>query len=158
MIFVRHRRDVLAQHVPVLVDLCRILLPRFANRQQEAVLGVADAMLFSRFLVKLVDGQVADIFYTALVKHLPAVLVAYARVVADPRGNVRPDVRKEMIPGLWALCDVLTIGGRVRSRGREGEALGEAFGLGDGPGAEAERDVWADLWGMWASKRYTGQG
>jgi len=115
-------------------------------------------MLFSRFLVKLVDGQVADIFYTALVKHLPAVLVAYARVVADPRGNVRPDVRKEMIPGLWALCDVLTIGGRVRSRGREGEALGEAFGLGDGPGAEAERDVWADLWGMWASKRYTGQG
>jgi hypothetical protein len=135
-----------------------MLLPAFADRHRLAALGVSEAILFSRFLAALVDGKTAGAFHTALVKHLPAILVAYVRVVADPRGSVRSDVRKELVYGLWALCDNLTAGGRVQSRGREGEALGDAFGLGDGPGAEAEKDVWAELWSTWANKRYMGQG
>ena len=154
----RHRRDALAQHVPIVVDFCRTLVPQFGSRHRVRALGVVDATLFSRFLVMLVETKNMDTFHAALMKHLPAILVAYVRVVADPRGHVRPDVRREMLPGLWALCDTLTAGGRVQSRGREGEALGEAFGLGDGPGSEAERDVWADMWSGWAAKRYTGQG
>lgn len=103
-------------------------------------------------------GSDKDSNTSALVKHLPAVLLEYVRAVSDPRGSIAFDVRQELKQGLAGICDLVTAGGRVQSRGREGESLGEAFGLGDGSGADAEKEVWADLWQTWSSKRYVGQG
>jgi hypothetical protein len=88
-------------------------------------------------------------------KHAPALLVAYVRAVADSVSGLSTAVRKELEPGLFALCEVITAGGRAE--GREGEGVGEPFGLGE-VGGDAEREVWADLWRRWGKERYVGQG
>jgi hypothetical protein len=162
-ILVRNRADSLVQQVAGLIDFCCAIPPLFVQRSRSATtaLGPAAAALASRFYATLVDkkhSRSSDAFLQGLIKHFPAVLVAYSRAVADPRGRMRPEARRELMMGLWPICDVVTTGGRVQSRGREGEALGDAFGLGDGSGGEAEKEIWADLWSSWSRKRYTGQG
>ena len=92
----------------------------------------------------------------SLVKHVPAILVAYCRAVGDQWGSISAEIRKELEPGLWSLCEVLTAGGRVDARGREGEGLGLPFGLGEG--GEVEKDVWAGMWLNWGKHRYQGKG
>lgn len=90
-----------------------------------------------------------------LAKHMPALLVGYVRAVASAPVSI--EVRSEMQPGIFAICDLLTAGRRDQ-RGREGEDVGKPFGLGEGAGGEAEAGLWADLWRTWAKKRYTGRG
>lgn len=162
-ILVRNRGDTLVQHVAGLIDFCCAIPPLFVQRGRSAItaLGPAAAESASRFYAALVDkkhSRSSEPFLQGLIKHFPAVLVAYSRAVAEPRGRMRPDVRRVLMSALWPICDAVTTGGRVQSRGREGEALGDAFGLGDGPGGDAEKEIWADLWSTWARKRYTGQG
>ena len=162
-VLVRNRADSLIQQVAGLIDFCCAIPPLFVQRSRSntTALGPAAAALTSRFFATLVDkkhSRSSDAFLQGLIKHFPAVLVAYSRAVADPRGRMRPEVRRELMSGLWPICDAVTTGGRVQSRGREGEALGDAFGLGEGSGGEAEKEIWADLWSSWARKRYTGQG
>ncbi|KAL7420823.1 hypothetical protein Q5752_004776 [Cryptotrichosporon argae] len=93
-----------------------------------------------------------------LAKHAPALLIAYARAAADPHAGLAPAVRRALEPGLFAVCEVVTAGGRAASRGREGEGVGRAWGLGEGPGGDAENEVWAALWIAWARARYAGRG
>jgi len=162
-VLVRNRADSLIQQVAGLIDFCCAIPPLFVQRSRSytTALGPAAAASTSRFFATLVDkkhSRSSDAFLQGLIKHFPAVLVAYSRAVADPRGRMRPEVRRELMSGLWPICDAVTTGGRVQSRGREGEALGDAFGLGEGSGGEAEKEIWADLWSSWARKRYTGQG
>ena len=94
----------------------------------------------------------------ALAKHVPAIIIAYVRMVADPSSHVEPAAARELRSGLMTLCDLITAGGRSGDRGREGEVVGEPFGLGDGLMSDSERQIWANIWTSWAKSRYTGQG
>ncbi|RSH81319.1 uncharacterized protein EHS24_008762 [Apiotrichum porosum] len=102
------------------------------------------------------DGDAPRALAGPLAKHAPALLVAYARAASDAWCGLSPSVRRELEPGLFSLCDVVTAGGRADGRGREGEGVGRPFGLGDA--GDAEHEVWADMWRAWGRKRYTGQG
>ena len=93
-----------------------------------------------------------------LSKHAPGVLVAYVRAVADPLCGLPQTVRGELEPGLFALCEAITAGGKAQFGKGPGEGVGEAFGLGEGDNADTEYEVWVDLWQKWTNKRYTGQG
>lgn len=142
-------------------------LERHAFRRPLWDLSEKAGAQFSRLLVGMVDRPVnlGDgrsshhiPINLALAKYLPSVLVAYARAVADPMSVIPTTTRNTLEPGLFALCDIITAGGRVSSRGREGEGLGLPFGLGESSGGDAEKEVWAELWRKWSKKRYTGQG
>lgn len=94
-----------------------------------------------------------------LSKHAPTILVAHARAVAAPLSTIPAKVRKHLQPGLFALCEAISAGGKAQQRGSSsGQGIGEAFGLGEGSNAEAEWEVWGELWNAWAGKRYAGQG
>lgn len=93
-----------------------------------------------------------------LSKHAPGVLVAYVRAVADPLSGLPQAVRGELEPGLYALCEAITAGGKAQYGKGPGEGVGEAFGLGEGDNADTEYEVWVDLWQRWTNKRYAGQG
>jgi hypothetical protein len=114
-----------------------------------------DARSFGRYLSNLatIGSQ-----HSSLSKHAPTILVAYVRAAADPWANLGVAARRELEPGLFAVCDIVTVGGRGGGRGREGEVLGSAFGLGEGVSGEAEKEIWAELWRAWGKKRYTGRG
>ncbi|WVR08691.1 hypothetical protein IAU60_005749 [Kwoniella sp. DSM 27419] len=93
-----------------------------------------------------------------IAKHAPVVLLAYVRAGAGLHLGLHPAVRKELEPGIHAFCNLVTSGGRIQARGREGEGLGTPFGLGDGPGGEGEKELWAEMWRSWGRSRYMGQG
>lgn len=93
-----------------------------------------------------------------LSKHAPGVLVAYTKAVADPLAGIPVGARREMEPGLFALCEAITAGGKAQYGKGPGEGVGEAFGLGEGDNSDAEYEVWVDLWQRWSKKRYAGQG
>ena len=153
MTLFRNRSDTMVQHVTILIDILQAIPPMF--RLQKTL---AESALVARLLQAMVGDNSRNTteFHQSIMKHVPALLIAYVRIVATTR--ISRDVRKDLETGLFVVCDIVTAGGRIHSRGREGEAIGEAFGLGEGPGGEAERDVWAELWRSWAAKRYTGQG
>ncbi len=147
----RHRQEDLAQHAVLLTDLLCLLAAKLKSQREDQ-----RAVSIARLLQTMLGGSTKSTFHKAVVKHLPAVLVAYVRVLAT--SHIPLNVRRGLQPGLFDICDLVTAGGRVQSRGREGEGLGDAYGLGEGPGGEAEREVWADLWKTWANSRYVGQG
>lgn len=177
---VRRRADLVIQDIPPLVGLlssCIAILQRARTTSSAAQKKAASrrpwwlstepspdpaaehAALIARILVSLCSAKTEDGQKLAgpLAKHASAVLVAYARAASDPWAGLSPAVRKEIEPGLFALCEVVTAGGRADGRGREGEGVGAAFGLGDAHG-DAEREVWADVWRAWGKKRYVGRG
>jgi hypothetical protein len=175
----RHRPDLLLAHLPAVVGALAAVFPLLlrATRAGRARLartrpswlplaadGDADAEasaeLLSRTLIALCTARTSPTTgHKALAgplgKHAPALLVAYARAAADPWAVLAPQVRRALEPGLWALCDVVTAGGRADGRGREGEGVGAPFGLARD---EAQREVWAGMWGAWGRRRYTGLG
>lgn len=177
----RHRADLALAHLPSVVGALSAVLPllqrarpglRHKSRRPWWLASdpsandpvVAHAALLARTLTALATAKLpttsearAKTLAGPLAKHAPAVLVAYARAASDPWAALAPAVRRELEPGLFALCDVVTAGGRADGRGREGEGVGVPFGLGEAHG-EAEREVWADVWKSWARKRYTGRG
>ncbi|BEI96791.1 hypothetical protein CcaverHIS631_0203800 [Cutaneotrichosporon cavernicola] len=167
----RHRGDLLLAHLPSVVGALSAFMPllqrarpglrhkarRWTMDEEDAP---AHAALLARTLSALAVAKIGSGTRTLagpLAKHAPAVLVAYARAASDPWAALSPAVRRELEPGLFALADVTTAGGRADGRGREGEGVGVPFGLGEAHG-EAEREVWADVWKAWARKRYTGRG
>ncbi|WVQ85973.1 hypothetical protein IAT38_008141 [Cryptococcus sp. DSM 104549] len=124
------------------------------------------AQLFSRLLIAMTQARPSKNKHSQslnqetspLAKHIPALLVSYVRTSADPLAGFTTAVRRELEPGLFALCNLATVGGRANARGREGEGLGVPFGLGEGPSGEGEKELWAELWRGWSKARYTGQG
>lgn len=166
----RRRPELIFATLPQLVQLICYIFPRFQVPRTIMLLGrpspstsltEEDAKLFSRLLVSLAQCKSAKSKTheaSPLAKHVPAILVAYIRACADPSLGFTTAVRKDFEPGLHALCDLTTAGGRANARGREGEGLGTPFGLGEGPGGDGEKELWAELWLGWSKGRYMGQG
>jgi hypothetical protein len=169
----QRRADLVNETLPSAVHvLCSMLRVLQCPRNGRAIRGPfwlaepldsSAATSFSRLLSSLASrrfasGNKSTSLASSFVKHTSAILVAYVRASADPFAGLSTAVRRELEPGLFALCELITVGGRVDGRGREGEGVGLPFGLGEGPGGEAEKELWADLWRDWKTKRYTGQG
>lgn len=181
---IRHRPDLCVSNLPAIVGALAASIPllqrartsssaaqkKAASRRAWWLMTEPNidpapqhAALISRILVSLCTAKVAATegegqkLAGPLAKHAPAILVSYARAASDPWAGLSPAVRKELEPGLFALCEVVTAGGRADGRGREGEGVGAPFGLGDVHG-DAEREVWADVWRAWGKKRYVGRG
>jgi hypothetical protein len=152
--------------------------PTWLASSDEACLGESAAAVFSRTLVTLtgrttirrartdaiakghqnaLDRDLGSLV-GQLSKHAPGILVGYVKVVADPFASIPIKVRRSIEPGLFALCEAVTAGGKAQYGKTPGEGVGEAFGLGEGENADAEYEVWGDLWQRWSGKRYTGQG
>jgi hypothetical protein len=173
----RHRTDLVLAHLPAIVGSLSAALPLLqrartrAGRRRLAARrpfwltdndeAPAHAAQIARTLVALCTARIAESNAPAkalagpLGKHAPAILVSYARAAADPWAVLPASTRAELEPGLFALCDVVTAGGRADGRGREGEGVGAPFGL---ERDEGEREVWAELWRAWGRKRYVGRG
>lgn len=179
---VRHRADIALAHLPALVGVLAAFFPLLQRKRGARAKGTrkpfwlaieprdnnpaaAHAALLARAFTNLATAKLpttgdapARTLAGPLAKHAPALLVAYARAAADPWAGLSTAVRRELEPGLFSLCDIVTAGGRADGRGREGEGVGAPFGLGDGAGGAAEHEIWADTWRAWSRKRYTGQG
>ncbi|WVQ70668.1 hypothetical protein IAR50_000190 [Cryptococcus sp. DSM 104548] len=162
----RRRPELLFATLPQIVQTVCYIFPKFqasrAAGSTEKPLSTASSTLFARFLVSLAQSKPSRSDNphetSPLAKHVPAILVAYVRACADPAKGYEAAVRKELEVGLFAMCDLTTSGGRAGARGREGEGLGTPFGLGEGPGGEGEKELWAELWKSWSKGRYAGQG
>ncbi|KAL1412497.1 hypothetical protein Q8F55_000242 [Vanrija albida] len=179
---VRHRADIALAHLPALVGALAAFLPllqRARGKRSKAAKrpfwlaldpaaddpAASHAALLARAFTNLATAKLptagdapARTLAGPAAKHAPALLVAYARAAADPWAGLGTAVRRELEPGLFSICDIVTAGGRADGRGREGEGVGTPFGLGDGAGGAAEHEIWADTWRAWSRKRYTGQG
>lgn len=144
------RGELLADVVPLLVGyLCRQLT-------QIAVELVAPlARLLSALGQNRRHRQSARhrSLVNALGKHAPAVVTAYVRGWANPRGEIPIVQRRILQASIYSWCDIMV---RTSHRGREGEGMGQPYGLGEGGPAESE--LWAELWIQWARQRYRGQG
>lgn len=89
----------------------------------------------------------------ALGKHAPAILAAYVRGLADRKNPISVVHRRLLQASVYHWCDMIV---RAPHRGREGEGIGQTFGVGEG--GEAEKEIWAGLWRQWTKQRYRGQG
>jgi hypothetical protein len=141
-------------------------------------LGAEDARLFARALVTLSSRTTirststsstntgAGTMIGQLSKHAPVLLIAYVRAVAHPLYTIPASSRHELVPGIAAMCEAVVAGGKSMLGGlgaggnenRSAESIGEAFGLGEGPGGEGELVLWGDMWRAWRRSRYVGQG
>ncbi|KAJ9095632.1 hypothetical protein QFC21_005504 [Naganishia friedmannii] len=141
-------------------------------------LGAEDARLFARALVTLSSRTTIRSTSTSstntgtgtmigqLSKHAPVLLIAYVRAVAHPLYTIPASSRHELVPGIAAMCEAVVAGGKSMLGGlgaggnenRSAESIGEAFGLGEGPGGEGELVLWGDMWRAWRRSRYVGQG
>jgi hypothetical protein len=91
----------------------------------------------------------------AMVNHAPALLLGYTRAVCRVSHPLSASSRTALEPGVLAICEMVSMG---QDRDRQGEALASAWGVGDGQSGAAELQVWAQVWGSYQRKRYTGQG
>jgi len=141
----------------------------FSISGNDDAVGEADAGQLSRLLVRLANARWPRTnpatttmnrqrLAAPLAKHAPAILAAYVRAAADPVSALPASARRQLEPGLDALCETITAGGRVTGRGREGEGIGIPFGVGEGGNGAIEREIWSDLWRAWSRRRYVGQG
>jgi hypothetical protein len=89
----------------------------------------------------------------ALGKHAPAIVTAYVRGWANPRCEIPIVQRRVLQASIYNWCDIIV---RSSHRGREGEGVGQPFGLGEAGAVESE--LWAELWTQWGRQRYRGQG
>ncbi|OCF36013.1 hypothetical protein I316_02508 [Kwoniella heveanensis BCC8398] len=163
----RRRPELILSTLPEVSDvLCAafefLQTPRssvtVSNTSNAAAQAVSLARLFTAMTTMRTSKTQQTHETSPLAKYVPALLVAYVRAAAHPYKGLSPPVRRALEPGLHALCNLATAGGRVNARGREGEGLGTPFGLGEGPGGEGEKELWAELWRGWSKARYVGQG
>ncbi|WVQ63421.1 uncharacterized protein L199_001574 [Kwoniella botswanensis] len=154
----RRRPDLILANLPEVVDILSIMFKTLQRSRKLPSPTSDEPQHLSRLLVALTQMRLKTHETSPLAKHIPAILVAYVRAAADLHVGYTPSVRRDLEPGLYALCNLATAGGRAHARGREGEGLGTPFGLGEGPGGEGERELWADLWQNWSKSRYMGQG
>ncbi|OCF78752.1 hypothetical protein I204_00696 [Kwoniella mangroviensis CBS 8886] len=154
----RRRPDLILANLPEVVDILSIMFKTLQRSRKLPSPAGDEPQRLSRLLVALTQMRLKTHETSPLAKHIPAILVAYVRAAADLHVGYTPSVRRDLEPGLYALCNLATTGGRAHARGREGEGLGTPFGLGEGPGGDGERELWADLWQNWSKSRYMGQG
>jgi hypothetical protein len=152
-----------------LVAMVRAIRPGLGAKQARTVansfpfwvnvrepLGVPEAKVLSRLLVSLTTKTTVRLVGSALEnqkmeslarpfgKHASYVLVAYAQAMNDPLCVVLAATRKELYPGLFALCDILG------DHDREAMMLSAL----DGGGKATMKMLWND----YKKQKYAGQG
>ena len=152
-----------------LVAMIRAVRPELGAKQARAVansfpfwvnvkepLGVPEFKVLSRLLVSLTtkttvravgpvqESQKMESLARPFGKHASYVLVTYAQAMNDPLCVVYAATRKELYPGLFALCDLLS------DHDREAMMLSAL----DGGGKTAMKTLWND----YKKQKYVGQG
>ena len=128
--------------------------PFWVNSKQP--LGISEVKTLSRLLVSLTTKTTARLVGSAqenqkmesltrpFGKHASYVLVAYAQAMNDPLCVVYASIRKELYPGLFALCEMLS------DHDREAMMLSAL----DGGGKATMKMLWTD----YKKQKYVGQG
>ena len=78
----------------------------------------------------------------SMTKHTVYILVAYARCVTMPHTTIAPNLRQEILPGLFALCDIC---GDFERDAALKSMLDASAQL-----------VFKDIWRQWDAQRYKG--
>lgn len=119
-------------------------------------LGIEDARSLARLLSSLTAKTIprlntrtaavkAESLAGPLSKHAPYVLLAYTRLLTDLNTVVSPSIRRELEPGVFAVCEI------VGEKDRDSVML--AGGL-DGGG----KGILKMVWNAWEASRYVGKG
>jgi len=128
--------------------------PFWVNSRQP--LGIPEVKILSRLLVSLTtkttvrpvgspqENQKMESLVRPFGKHASYVLVAYVQAVGDPLCVVYANTRKELYPGLFALCEMLS------DHDREAMVLSAL----DGGGKATMKTLWND----YKKQKYVGQG
>lgn len=128
--------------------------PFWVNSKQP--LGISEAKILSRLFVSLTTKTTVWLFGSAqetqkmetlarpFGKHASHVLVAYVQAMNDPLCVVYSAIRKELYPGLFALCEMLS------DHDREAMMLSAL----DGGGRATMKTLWRD----YKKQKYAGQG
>lgn len=152
-----------------LVTMVRAVRPGLGAKQARTVassfpfwvnirepLGIPEFKVLSRLLVSLTtkttvrpvgpaqENQKMESLSRPFGKHAPYVLVKYAQAMNDPLCVVYATTRKELYPGLFALCDLLS------DHDREAMMLSALDG--------GEKAVMKTLWNDYKKQKYIGQG
>ena len=152
-----------------LVTLVRAARPGLGAKQTRTVansfpfwvnsrepLGIPEVKILSRLLVSLTtkttvrlvgsgqENQKMESLARAFGKHASYVLVAYVQAMNDPLCVVYATTKKELYPGLFALCEMLS------DHDREAMMLSALDG-----GGKATMKI---LWNDYKKQKYVGQG
>ena len=152
-----------------LVTLTRAIRPGLGAKQARTVAnsfpfwvnsreppGISEVKILSRLLVSLTtkttirlvgpsqENQKMESLTRPFGKHASHVLVAYVQAMNDPLCVVYAATRKELYPGLFALCEMLS------DHDREAMMLSAL----DGGGKAAMKTLWND----YKKQKYVGQG
>ena len=171
---IRYRRDLVLPALPHLsmvlqrlVTTIRTIRPGLGAKQGRTVtdsfpfwinssqpLGISEAKVLSRLLVSLTtkttvrpvgqENQKMESLARPFGKHASYVLVAYVQAINDPLCVVYAATRKELYPGLFALCEMLS------DHDREAMVLSAL----DGGGKATMKTLWSD----YKKQKYVGQG
>ena len=171
---VLHSAPHLAALLSHLIGCLRTIRPNLGGRQQRLLanslpgwlnvatepLGADEAKGLARLLTSLTaktiprvpahlqavaTNQKADSLAGPLAKHAPFVLLAYIHLLTDLSSVVGPLVRRELEPGVGAVCEM------VGERDRDAVMVGGGL---DAGGKGVLKMVWND----WEAKRYAGRG
>lgn len=154
-----HCLDIVCASAQTRPDLVSPLLVEYTAFYAIAMGRLASgehASTFSRGVEALCRGSHTE-WAGPLAKHAPTILVAFVRASIRGQG-LSLGMRAILEPGLFAICDAITVGGRSGGRGNEGEGIAKAFGLGESSFTASEVGLWADLWRRWNHRRFAGQG
>ena len=152
-----------------LVTMIRAIRPGLGAKQARTItntfpfwvnsgqpLGIPEVKILSRLLVSLTtkttvrpvgsaqENQKMESLARPFGKHASYVLVAYVQAMNDPLCVVYAATRKELYPGLFALCDMLS------DHDREAMVLSAL----DGGGKATMKALWND----YKKQKYVGQG
>ena len=128
--------------------------PFWVNSRQP--LGISEVKILSRLLVSLItkttvrlvgpaqENQKMESLARPFGKHASYVLAAYVQAMNDPLCVVYAGSRKELCPGLFALCEMLN------DHDRESMVLSAL----DGGGKATMKTLWND----YKKQKYVGQG
>ncbi|KAL7415539.1 Urb2/Npa2 family-domain-containing protein [Mrakia frigida] len=135
------------------------LLPGWINLVSSSPLGTEEARSLARLLTSLTAKTIprthqhnpsststkAESLATPLSKHAPFLLLAYVRLLTDLNSVVPSLMRRELEPGVGALC------GMVGEKDRDSIMVGGGL---DGGGKGILKMIWAE----WEGGRYVGKG
>lgn len=169
-----HSSPHLAAVLEHLIGCLRAVRPNLGGRQHRLLanslpgwlnvsaqpLGASEAKALARLLTSLTaktiprvpahlqaaaSNQKADSLAGPLAKHAPFLLLAYVRLLTDLSSVVSPLLRRELEPGVGAVCEM------VGDRDRDAIMVGGGLDAGG-------KGVLKMVWNEWDSKRYAGRG